>query len=197
MLYQPEGGVDWADPRCDDLPGEPGTPAAQAALEDCLRSQNWLAYRARPLNGMWNAGPYLHNNSVPNLCLLLGDPDDRPDTFYIGNIDFDDECLGFPYEKGGALGFGLIGGIPKMPDGETDSERFDADLPGNSNRGHEFSDEYDPEVGPRDGVIGRRLSQDEIMAIAEYIKSLPALPPGPDGESYRDAYADGRFDELK
>lgn len=189
MKYLPAEGFDGADPRCDDVPA--------TERQSCLENLNWLAYRARPLNGMWAAPPFLHNNSVPNLCLLLGDPDDRPETFYAGNIEFDEECLGYPYEKNGALGLGLVGGIPQMPDGRTDSVLFDTREPGNSNAGHEFSAQYDPEVGPRDGVIGRALTSEEIRAIAEYVKSLPPLPPGPDGESYVEDYANGRYDELR
>ncbi|MEM6991717.1 MAG: di-heme-cytochrome C peroxidase, partial [Myxococcota bacterium] len=189
MKYLPAEGYDGADPRCD------GVAADQR--QSCLEEINWLAYRARPLNGMWAAAPFLHNNSVPNLCALLGDPNDRPDTFYVGNIDFDAECLGYPYEKNGALGFGLVGGIPQMPDGSTDSFKFDTGLPGNHADGHEFSAEYDPEVGPRDGVIGRALTDEEISALVEYVKSLPPLPPGPDGKAYSADYADSRYDELK
>jgi hypothetical protein len=129
--------------------------------------------------------------------LLLGDPEQRPDTFYTGNIEFDAECLGYPYEKNGALGLGLIGGIPPMPDGATDSAKFDTSLPGNSNRGHEFSAEYDSEAGPRDGVIGRALSDQEIRALVEYVKSLPPLPPGPDGDDGAENYVDPRYDELR
>jgi hypothetical protein len=43
---------------------------------------------------------------------------------------------------------------------------FDTALPGNSNRGHEFSDEK------REGVIGRKLSPDERKALLEFIKTL-------------------------
>ena len=187
MLYLPMEGYDAADPRCDHL-GVDERPA-------CLEQLNWLAYRARPLNGMWPAGPFLHNNSVPDLCTLLGDPDQRPEEFYVGNVDFDETCLGFGWERGDTtLGFG---GEPKMPDGETDSFEFDIAESGNDNGGHGFSDAYDPSMGPRDGIIGRALTQEEIEGLVEYVKSLPPLPPGPDGDSHLSDYADDRYDAYK
>ncbi len=189
MKFIPAEGYDGADPRCDDV--------AASERQSCLENLNWLAYRARPLNGMWAAAPFLHNNSVPNMCLLLGDPDDRPDTFYVGNIEFDAECVGYPYEKNGALGLGLVGGIPQMPDGKTDSFKYKASEVGNDNAGHGFTSAYDPEVGPRDGVIGRELTEDEKMAVIEYVKSLPPLPQGPDGDSHVGDYTDDRYDELR
>jgi hypothetical protein len=40
-------------------------------------------------------------------------------------------------------------------------------MPGNSNTGHEFND------GPKgNGVIGRKLSEEERMEIIEYLKTL-------------------------
>jgi hypothetical protein len=44
---------------------------------------------------------------------------------------------------------------------------FRTDLPGNSNREHEFNDE------PKgNGVIGRKLSEEERIEIIEYLKTL-------------------------
>ena len=33
-----------------------------------------LAYKVRPLNGVWATPPYLHNGSVPTVDALLGSP---------------------------------------------------------------------------------------------------------------------------
>jgi hypothetical protein len=44
---------------------------------------------------------------------------------------------------------------------------FRTDLPGNSNAGHEFND-----GSKRNGIIGRKLSEDERMQIIEYLKTL-------------------------
>jgi cytochrome c peroxidase len=40
------------------------------------RVRDELIYKARPLNGIWAAAPYLHNGSVPTLEALLS-PDDN------------------------------------------------------------------------------------------------------------------------
>jgi hypothetical protein len=52
---------------------------------------------------------------------------------------------------------------------------LDTSLPGNSNRGHEFSDRYDPKKHWSEqstGVIGPQLSADQRKAIIEYLKTL-------------------------
>ena len=40
-----------------------------------------LAYKSRPLNGIWTGAPYLHNGSVPNLYQLLLPPEKRDKTW--------------------------------------------------------------------------------------------------------------------
>jgi hypothetical protein len=108
-----------------------------------------LAYKARPHNGIWATPPYLHNGSVPNLFALLSPVSERPKVFYIGSKQYDPVKLGLNTEP-------LKG-----------ATEFRTDLPGNSNAGHEFND------GPKgNGVIGRKLSEDERMQIIEYLKTL-------------------------
>jgi uncharacterized protein (DUF2235 family) len=108
-----------------------------------------LAYKARPHNGVWATPPYLHNGSVPNLFALLSPVSERPKIFYLGSKQYDPVKLGFNTDR--------VKGATK----------FCTDLPGNSNRGHEFND------GPRgNGVIGRKLSEEERMDIIEYLKTL-------------------------
>jgi hypothetical protein len=82
--------------------------------------RNLLAYRARPLDGIWATSPYLHNGSVPNLYQLLLPASERLQTFYLGSNDFDPETVGYRSKLG---------------------ERaflFDTTLPGNLNTGHDF-----------------------------------------------------------
>lgn len=79
---------------------------------------NLLAYRARPLDGIWATAPYLHNGSVPDLYELLLPPTQRNTVFYVGNREFDPDKLGFKSQLRGK-GF-----------------KFDTRLPGNSNAGH-------------------------------------------------------------
>jgi len=114
-----------------------------------------LAYKARPLNGIWATAPYLHNGSVPTLYDLLrpkrqeGDPEDgeyRPDEFRTGSREFDPEKVGF-------ISQGYGSETPAVRDGT----RFLTSLPGNNNTGHEY---------------GSRLSPDQLKDLLEYLKTL-------------------------
>jgi uncharacterized protein (DUF2235 family) len=108
-----------------------------------------LKYKARPHNGIWATPPYLHNGSVPNLFALLSPVSERPKVFYLGSKQYDPVKLGLNTDP-------LQG-----------ASEFRTDLPGNSNAGHEFKD------GPKgNGVIGRKLSEEERMQIIEYLKTL-------------------------
>jgi uncharacterized protein (DUF2235 family) len=108
-----------------------------------------LAYKARPHNGIWATPPYLHNGSVPNLFELLSPVSERSKVFYLGSKQFDPVKLGLNTDP---------------LEGATE---FRVDRPGNSNAGHEFND------GPKgNGVIGRKLTQEERMQIIEYLKAL-------------------------
>jgi hypothetical protein len=107
-----------------------------------------LAYKVRPLNGIWATPPYLHNGSVPTIDALLSPASGRPAKFYLGNREYDPVKLGYHTEE-------LSNGF-----------EFDTSLPGNSNRGHEFSDDK------RDGVIGPKLSPEDRKALLEFIKTL-------------------------
>lgn len=79
---------------------------------------NLLAYRARPLDGIWATAPYLHNGSVPNLYELLLPQAQRSLIFHVGNREFDADSVGFKFGRNNH-GF-----------------RLDTRLPGNSNAGH-------------------------------------------------------------
>lgn len=108
-----------------------------------------LVYKARPHNGVWATPPYLHNGSVPNLFALLSPASERPTVFYVGKKQYDPVKLGLSAEP--------------LPG----AKEFRTDKPGNSNAGHEFND------GPiGNGVIGRKLSEEERMEIIEYLKTL-------------------------
>ncbi|MCG8506663.1 MAG: di-heme-cytochrome C peroxidase [Sphingomonadales bacterium] len=103
-----------------------------------------LAYKARPLNGIWATAPYLHNGSVPTLYDLLlpvdaeeGEPS-RPEVFYVGSREFDPKYVGFKSSEG--------------------PFKFDTSRPGNSNKGHVYG--------------ARNLSEEERMALLEYLKTL-------------------------
>lgn len=64
-----------------------------------LKSQK--GYVPPPLVGIWARWPYFHNNSIPNLCVLLTAGKNRPISFYQGaaqnpKTDFDFACNGYP-----------------------------------------------------------------------------------------------------
>jgi len=172
----PNEAVNFADRKADSGPLEKGVVSAkeglkyitQEVIEQAYRrlnlteqqQQEWngwrenelrapLAYKARPHNGVWATPPYLHNGSVPNLFALLSPVSERPKVFYLGSKRYDPVRLGL------------------NTDPVNGATEFRTDLPGNSNRGHEFND------GPKgNGVIGRKLSEEERMEIIEYLKIL-------------------------
>ena len=108
-----------------------------------------LAYKVRPLNGIWATPPYLHNGSVPNIYALLSPVLERPKTFYLGRREYDPVNVGYRYDE-------LSGGF-----------FFDTTIPGNHNIGHEFNDDK-----TNAGVIGRELKPDERRTLVEYLKTL-------------------------
>jgi hypothetical protein len=112
--------------------------------------QGELAYKVRPLNGVWATPPYLHNGSVPNIYLLLSPAGERPKEFYLGHREYDPVNLGYKYDE---LKNGFF---------------FETRLRGNSNEGHEFNDKP---AGTK-GKVGKTLLPDERKAIIEFLKTL-------------------------
>ena len=106
-----------------------------------------LAYKARPLNGVWTSAPFLHNGSVPNLYQLLLPAKDRVKQFNLGSLAFDPKQVGFDM----------------TPDKE--SFLFDTTLPGNSNAGHEYGTGAGYSKLPM-------LTEQERWALIEYLKTL-------------------------
>ena len=99
-----------------------------------------LAYKVRPLNGVWATPPYLHNGSVPTVEALLGPPKDRPKKFYLGNREYDPVNLGYKIRQ-------------VRPTGLNSTPRFAE----TANTGHEFRKDYSKEKEIK-GVIGPALS---------------------------------------
>lgn len=113
-----------------------------------------LAYKARPLNGIWATAPYLHNGAVRNLYQLLSPVAERDKRFFLGSKQFDPVYVGLVNEK-------LRGGF-----------EMNTDLSGNRNSGHEFRDTQADEGVWVKGVIGPFLTHQDRMALIEYLKSL-------------------------
>ena len=128
--------------------------------------RNTGSYKAKPLDGVWSSAPYLHNGSVPNMYQLLSPVGQRPKQFWVGiNPEYDPKQLGLDTKK------------------TKNSQIFDTTITGNSNAGHEFSNNR-----MKPGVIGRFLKQDERMALIEYLKVLPQMPPKVQSAVYLDYY---------
>lgn len=111
--------------------------------------QAQLAYKVRPLTGIWATPPYLHNGSVPNIYALLSPVSERPKKFYLGNREYDPVNVGYRTEP--------------FPEGF----EFDTSIRGNYNTGHEFSDN-----AKEAGVIGGTLTPEQRRALIEYLKTL-------------------------
>jgi hypothetical protein len=88
-----------------------------------------LAYRARPLDGIWATAPYLHNGSVPNLRELLLPEEQRSKKFSVGNPELDPVDVGLVSTSG--------------------SFELDTSLPGNHNTGHS-GPAYGTDLGAED-----------------------------------------------
>jgi hypothetical protein len=102
--------------------------------------KNLVAYKARPLSGIWATAPYLHNGSVPNLYQLLLPPADRVARFDVdSSYTFNAKTVGYVIDR------------------ERRSFRFDTQLPGNSNVGHDY---------------GTDLTRDQRWDLIEFLKTL-------------------------
>ncbi|HEX7149943.1 MAG TPA: di-heme-cytochrome C peroxidase [Thermoanaerobaculia bacterium] len=124
----------FTEPRRGDVasaPTDPSDTAPRAQLETMLKALGArhtttrntdasLAYKARPLDGIWATAPYLHNGSVPSLWDLLLPVAQRPKKFYVGNRELDPINVGFVSTPGEGLFL------------------FDTSIHGNSNNGHEW-----------------------------------------------------------
>lgn len=126
-----------------------GQLAAPLALKEqqlslCMRNaaNPLLAYKARPLEGIWATAPYLHNGSVPTLMDLLKGPADRPKTFALGTRAFDPKAVGYDVN----------------PAASGNRFTFDTTKVGNSNKGHVY------------GVD--KLTPDQRTELLEYLKTL-------------------------
>jgi len=102
-----------------------------------------LAYMAPPLDGIWATAPYLHNGSIPNLEAVLNSkmrPRYWSRTGEQAAYDF--TRVGWVYQ------------VQATPEGKW---TFNTDLPGYSNIGHYFGDEFNTA---------------ERQAVIEYLKTL-------------------------
>jgi hypothetical protein len=120
---------------------------AKHCYEDSLSGvTSILAYKARPLNGIWATAPYLHNGSVPTLYQLLLPPDKRVTSFSVGGMEFDPENVGL--ESGSSDGSFEL----RVRD---DNGKV---IPGNDHAGHTYGT--------------AEMTEPERRSLIEYLKSL-------------------------
>lgn len=105
-----------------------------------------LAYKARPLDGIWATAPYLHNGAVPTLWDMLAPYRERPSTFSLGTTVFDPVKVGYT---------------------DAGSSLINTSIRGNRNGGHLFDN-----TPGLPGTLGAELSMDERRALLEYLKTL-------------------------
>ncbi|NQY26645.1 MAG: hypothetical protein HRT92_05650 [Piscirickettsiaceae bacterium] len=108
-----------------------------------------LAYKARPLNGVWSSAPFLHNGSVPNLYQLLLPAEQRTKQFSLCSWEYDTKNVGY-------VNLAMCGT-------SNDSFIFDTTTTGNSNSGHEYGTGYYEKPA---------LTKQERWALIEYLKTL-------------------------
>jgi len=139
-----------------------------------------VAYKARPLNGIWATAPYLHNGSVANLYeLFMPSCTDaeiargktcRSNHFTVGAREFDPVKVGF-VQRDKTQHPGIF--------------VFDTSLPSNSNKGHEYAagvmpvfvlDAQGKPVKDASGKPQMRtlkpITNEQRMALVEYLKTL-------------------------
>jgi cytochrome c2 len=110
-------------------------------------------YQAPPLDGVWATAPYFHNASVPTIYHVLNSrvrPKIYTRSFRTGKEDYDQAKLGWKIT--------VLDNSPdlKLP-GRERRKIYDTTLPGQSNNGHTFGDEF---------------TEEERMAVIEYLKTL-------------------------
>ena len=133
-------------------PPPPADPAKLKAY--CTTTANpLLAYKGRPLYGVWATAPYLHNGSVATLWDLMLPPAQRPKSFWTGTREFNPVEVGFVTDPGGDNSFQF-----NVNDPATGQE-----IHGNSNLGHDYNN--------------AAISDHDRWAIIAYIKA--GLPKDP------------------
>lgn len=136
-----------------------------ARLQRCMneKDKSRLAYKGRPLTGIWATAPFLHNGSVPTLYDLLLPPELRPRSFKLGTREFDPDKVGFVTDAARA---------PYLTDRARLENTFTFDtrdgagllIAGNSNLGHDYGN--------------ATFTEDQRQALVEYMKAIGARRVG-------------------
>jgi hypothetical protein len=137
---------------------------------NCLQASG--GYKARPLNGVWATAPFLHNGSIAAIYDLLSTQKERPTFIQLGNQAFDPAKLGIVQTELDDVYLNeedrkIPSSTPDYSDGLFVLDTREA---GNFNTGHIFDDRSAD--GVPQGRIGRKLNEDEKLALIEYLKIL-------------------------
>src|SRR5262249_18011247 len=110
-------------------------------------------YQAPPLDGIWATAPYFHNGSAPTVYHVLNSkarPEIFTRSFKTDAEDYDAQKLGWQYSE-----------VTPYPDKKANGDElrkiYDTKQPGRGNGGHTFGD---------------KLTDEERMAVIEYLKTL-------------------------
>ena len=133
---------------------------------NCLQVNQ--GYKARPLNGVWATAPFLHNGSIATIYDLLSIQAERPDFVQLGDQAFDAKHLGLVQnDYVNSLNDKTDHEVHELTNDYSDGLFIlDARESGNYNTGHIFDD------AAQTGRIGRKLINDEKLALIEYLKTL-------------------------
>ena len=124
--------------------GEDGKP---------IQATHHKGYQAPPLDGVWATAPYFHNSSSPTVYHVLNSkarPRFFTRSYRTGKEDYDPVNLGWKITV-------LDRGADAKAIGYERRKIYDTTQPGQANGGHTFGDD---------------LSEDERMAVIEYLKTL-------------------------
>jgi hypothetical protein len=146
----------------------------QGGRPNCL--QVGQGYKARPLNGVWATAPFLHNGSVASIYDLLSPASDRPTFVELGNPEFDPKHLGIVQSKQ-VQTMNTTVSNQSSPGDTPDYSRngyfiLDTRIEGNYNTGHSFEGPPDHSGWAENGIIGPMFSEEQKMAIIEYLKTI-------------------------
>lgn len=122
-------------------------------LADDYPARKTAGYQAPPLDGIWATAPYFHNGSVPTVYHVLNSKA-RPKIY---TRSFRTDAAAYdPVKLGWKVRVLEKGADPELPAIER-RKVYDTTLPGRGNGGHTFGDD---------------LTEDERMAVIEYLKTL-------------------------
>jgi mono/diheme cytochrome c family protein len=117
-----------------------------------MQARVTAGYQAPPLDGIWATAPYFHNGSVPTVYHVLNSrarPSRFTRSFETDEAAYDSVFLGWKFTSVADKQADLAGQGPRR--------LYDTRQPGRSNGGHTFGD---------------HLSEDQRMAVIEYLKTL-------------------------